>query len=361
MLLIPHVVEINWTIGRVIMNSITDDYPFVFVDPESVALFELSLKVAKTDIPVLITGPSGTGKEVIAHVIHESSVRSNNPFIPLNCAAIPEHLVEDTLFGHEKGAFTGANQRSIGFFEEADGGTLFLDEIGEMPIALQSKLLRVLQEKQIYRVGGTKPIDVDVRVVSATNINIKSAIKEKQFREDLYFRLTGFILKIKRLAERKADIEPLARIFVQTNSNITSPTLSREAIEKLNNHTWQGNVRELENVILRAIILLENDVILPDNIVFDDFSSDEPDGFELDNSNVCANNNRENVFDLTNSVAFPGCERNSELNDILQALKNYQTRDAAAQKLGMSTRTLRQKLQDYRKAGFPVPSAYARA
>ena len=159
------------------MSHITDDYPFVFVDPESVKLFELATKVAKTEIPAMITGPSGTGKEVLAKVLHESSNRSNFPFVALNCAAIPDNLVEDTLFGHEKGAFTGAHQVNKGFFEEAKGGTLFLDEIGEMPIALQSKLLRVLQEKQIYRVGATKPIDVDVRIISATNINIKESIR----------------------------------------------------------------------------------------------------------------------------------------------------------------------------------------
>ena len=156
------------------MTSIADDYPFVFVDAESVRLFDLASKVAKSDVQVLITGPSGAGKEVLARVVHESSGRSSYPFVALNCAAIPESLVEDTLFGHEKGAFTGANQINKGFFEEAHGGTLFLDEIGEMPKNLQSKLLRVLQEKQIYRVGATKPIDVNVRIVSATNVNIST-------------------------------------------------------------------------------------------------------------------------------------------------------------------------------------------
>ena len=219
----------------------TDDYPFVFVDKESVRLFDLASKVAKSDVQVLITGPSGAGKEVLARVVHESSKRSNFPFIALNCAAIPENLVEDTLFGHEKGAFTGATQINKGFFEEAHGGTLFLDEIGEMPKNLQSKLLRVLQEKQIYRVGATKPIEVNVRILSATNINIKSAIKNKEFREDLYFRLGGFVLNIKELAQRPGDIEPLARIFIQKHSNDSPIVISQNAVRKLLAHDWPGN------------------------------------------------------------------------------------------------------------------------
>lgn len=337
------------------MSHITDDYPFVFVDPESVKLFELATKVAKTEIPAMITGPSGTGKEVLAKVLHESSNRSNFPFVALNCAAIPDNLVEDTLFGHEKGAFTGAHQVNKGFFEEATGGTLFLDEIGEMPIALQSKLLRVLQEKQIYRVGATKPIDVDVRIISATNINIKESIQNKLFREDLYFRLSGFVLGIKRLCERKADIEPLARIFVQKHASTFRPEICRNAIEKLTDHDWPGNVRELENVILRAMVLLEGDRLLEENIMFDDFSEHNIQGTEINFSNK-----NSNVFDLQNSKKRFNWQPGSELEDILDALKMHSTRDKAAAELGISPRTLRQKLYEFRKAGFSVPGAYAR-
>ena len=337
------------------MNNITDDYPFVFVDPESVKLFELATKVAKTDIPAMITGPSGTGKEVLARVLHESSNRSDSPFVALNCAAIPDNLVEDTLFGHEKGAFTGAHQINKGFFEEAEGGTLFLDEIGEMPISLQSKLLRVLQEKQIYRVGATKPINVNVRIVSATNINIKEAIHNKLFREDLYFRLSGFVLGIKRLCERKADIEPLTRIFVQKHASAFRPEICRNAIEKLTDHDWPGNVRELENVILRAMVLLEGDRLLEENIMFDDFSEHNAQG----NQNSYPDKNS-NVFDLQNSRRRFNWQPGSELEDILDALKMHSTRDKAAAELGISPRTLRQKLYEFRKAGFSVPGAYAR-
>lgn len=337
------------------MSHITDDYPFVFVDPESVKLFELATKVAKTEIPAMITGPSGTGKEVLAKVLHESSNRSNFPFVALNCAAIPDNLVEDTLFGHEKGAFTGAHQVNKGFFEEAKGGTLFLDEIGEMPIALQSKLLRVLQEKQIYRVGATKPIDVDVRIISATNINIKESIQNKLFREDLYFRLSGFVLSIKRLCERRADIEPLTRIFVQKHASAFRPEICRNAIEKLTAHDWPGNVRELENVILRAMVLLEGDRLLEENIMFDDFSEQNIQGTKNSYSDKSSN-----VFDLQNSKKRFNWQPGSELEDILDALKMHSTRDKAAAELGISPRTLRQKLYEFRKAGFSVPGAYAR-
>ena len=340
------------------MTGMTDDYPFVFVDKESVRLFQLASKVAKSDVQVLITGPSGAGKEVLARVVHESSKRSSFPFVALNCAAIPENLVEDTLFGHEKGAFTGATQINKGFFEEAHGGTLFLDEIGEMPKNLQSKLLRVLQEKQIYRVGATKPIDVNVRILSATNINIKNAIQRKEFREDLYFRLGGFVLNIKELAMRPGDIEPLARIFIQKHSNDSQVVICRNAVRKLLTHHWPGNVRELENVMLRAIILSESNEIFEQHITFDEFPDDERETLppqinlrEIHNDNVLPFNNINKLSDLRS---------NSELNEILTALKMNSTRDRAAKELGISPRTLRQKLNDFRKAGLPVPGPYAR-
>jgi len=343
------------------MNTMTDDYPFVFVDPASVKLFELASKVAKSDIQVMITGPSGVGKEVLARVVHESSPRANGPFVALNCAAIPENLVEDTLFGHEKGAFTGATQITKGFFEEAEGGTLFLDEIGEMPKNLQSKLLRVLQEKQIYRVGATKPINVDVRIVSATNVNIKTAIREKGFREDLYFRLGGFVLPIQTLRNRPQDIEPLARVFIQKHTNGSRPAICRQAIEKLVAHAWPGNVRELENVILRAVILSETSEILSSDIAFDEFPDDDSiHVFSANDALPARHSESAELFDFSKYSSLSERRTSAELTEILSALKQHTTRDSAAKELGISSRTLRQKLNDFRKAGHPVPSPYAR-
>lgn len=335
------------------MNSISEDYPFAFVDPKSVELFNLATKVARADIPVMITGPSGVGKEVLARVIHETSNRSDKPFIAINCAAIPEQLVESTLFGHERGAFTGANGRSKGFFEEANFGTMFLDEIGEMPTNLQSKMLRVLQEKEIYRIGATKALPIDIRIISATNINISEYIDKKYFREDLYYRLSGFVLEIKKLNERVLDIEPLARIFIQKHSNGERIDLSRSALEKLKHHSWPGNVRELENVIFRSLILRDDYVIEDKHIVFDQNTQ-----YQKDNISESIEKYRN-----TNKDSLSFSNRNDEkheLNIILSALKESENRLEAANRLGISTRTLRLKLQNFRDLGFQVPQTYAR-
>jgi two-component system response regulator FlrC len=335
------------------MNSISEDYPFAFVDPKSVELFNLATKVARADIPVMITGPSGVGKEVLARVIHETSNRSDKPFIAINCAAIPEQLVESTLFGHERGAFTGANGRSKGFFEEANFGTMFLDEIGEMPTNLQSKMLRVLQEKEIYRIGATKALPIDIRIISATNINISEYIDKKYFREDLYYRLSGFVLEIKKLNERVLDIEPLARIFIQKHSNGERIDLSRNALEKLKHHSWPGNVRELENVIFRSLILRDDYVIEDKHIVFDQNTQYQKDNISESIEKYRNTNNDSLSFSNRN-------DEKHELNIILSALKESENRLEAANRLGISTRTLRLKLQNFRDLGFQVPQTYAR-
>jgi transcriptional regulator with GAF, ATPase, and Fis domain len=223
-------------------------------------------RAAATDTTVLLQGESGTGKELFARALHALSPRNDGPFVAINCAAIPENLLETELFGHEKGAFTGAGQRKLGKFELAHRGTLFLDEIGDLPLSLQAKILRALEEKQIDRVGGTAPLKVDVRVVAATNRNLKAAVAARQYREDLYFRLSVFPILIPPLRDRPTDITTLARYFIEKfcrDLNKKPLVLSPAAEEELLRYGWPGNVRELQNCIERAAILTEGDTILP--------------------------------------------------------------------------------------------------
>ena len=260
------------------MNSITDDYPFVFVDPASVALFDLASKVAKSDVQVMITGPSGVGKEVLARVVHESSMRSSSPFVALNCAAIPENLVEDTLFGHEKGAFTGAIQPNKGLLRAADKGTVLLDEISEMPIALQAKLLRVIQEKRVMPIGSSQEVPVDVRIIATTNRNMLEEVKLGRFREDLFYRLNVFPLNTLKLSDRKDDIPTIvANMLCNMDiDNETKTKISLDALNDLEGYHWPGNVRELHNVIQRAKILCVNGEILPSDLIFDSIETGQP-------------------------------------------------------------------------------------
>lgn len=232
---------------------------------------KLIQKVEKSNMLALITGESGTGKEVVASVIHYNSPRCKKPFIPINVAAIPEDLIESELFGHEKGAFTGADSKRIGKFEEANGGTILLDEIGEMDINLQTKLLRVLQEKTICRVGSNKEIELDVRVLAATNKNLGQQVKEGKFREDLYYRLQGFLIHLPPLRERDNDAIILAKHFLHTfceQQKLGRKTLSKEAAEAILTHTWPGNIRELKAFIERAALLSEGERIEEDDLVF---------------------------------------------------------------------------------------------
>ncbi len=232
-------------------------------------ILRLAAKVAPTDATVLLLGESGTGKEMLARFIHNTSARSRGNFIAINCAAIPQNLLESELFGYEKGAFSGATRMHKGKFEQAHGGTLLLDEITEMPLELQAKILRVLQEKKIDRLGGTEPVDVDVRIICTTNRNIEEQVKEGSFREDLYYRINVFPIRIPPLRERKEEIEPLARFFLKKYASSFGKRItdiSQEAIEILQNYRWPGNVRELENVIERAVVLCESDTITPDDI-----------------------------------------------------------------------------------------------
>ncbi len=227
-------------------------------------IYKILGRIAGSDVTVLVTGESGTGKELITRAIHINSQRLGKPFIALNCAAIPHELLESELFGHERGAFTGATERKTGKFEQADGGTLFLDEIGDMPLELQTKLLRVLQEKEITRIGGDKTLKVDVRIIAATNQDITTLIKDKQFREDLYYRLNVVPIKLPALRKRRDDIPELVDFFLQKSKQefgIDSMECSPEALDLLNTYRWPGNVRELENVIKRAVLLSPNQVL----------------------------------------------------------------------------------------------------
>jgi transcriptional regulator with PAS, ATPase and Fis domain len=230
----------------------------------------MSQKVAPTKTTVLLLGESGTGKELFARAIHNLSKRLDYPFVPINCAAIPKDLLESELFGHEKGSFTGADAKKIGKFELADKGTIFLDEVGDMDFILQSKLLRAIEEAEIERVGGIRPIKVDVRIIAASNKDLEKAVEDKTFREDLYYRLNVFPIRIPPLKERKEDIPLLVEYFINKYCReIKTPlkNISRDALDILMNYHWKGNVRELENTIERAIILCDGDTIIPDYII----------------------------------------------------------------------------------------------
>jgi DNA-binding NtrC family response regulator len=241
----------------------------VFEDPKSQALLAHLQQVAPSEASVLIIGETGTGKELVARHIHNLSARRNRPFVAVNCGAFSESLVEAELFGHEKGAFTGALSAKAGWFEEADGGTLFLDEIGDLPMAIQVKLLRVLQEREVVRLGSRKSIPIDVRVLAATNVQLEKAINAGHFREDLYYRLDVVSLELSPLRERPGDILPLTRHFVDTYSrrlSYGSITLSKEAELKLRSYSWPGNIRELENVIHHTLLICRNGVIERDDL-----------------------------------------------------------------------------------------------
>tara|TARA_B100000780_G_scaffold59764_1_gene38277 strand:- start:197 stop:1558 length:1362 start_codon:yes stop_codon:yes gene_type:complete len=338
---------------------------FIFADPVSRNLLALTERVAKVDVTVLLTGPTGSGKEVLAKILHDASPRHSGPFIAFNCAAMPENLVEDMLFGHEKGSFTGATKEQPGLFEQAQGGTIFLDEIGEMAFHLQVKLLRILQERNITRLGAQKPIDLDIRIVAATNRNLKVAIMERSFREDLYFRLSAFKITIPALKLRTLDILPLAEQFIsQQEVSGQRTTLSAEAQQSLVEYHWPGNVRELQNVIMRALVITQQSVIDRCHLIFDDITTID----DEDYPNMGPTSRAESSFDYTgtgqssNSLFEPLSKaiKSSEHQTIMTALKNSRSRDQAAESLGISTRTLRHKLQRLREEGMSVTRAYAR-
>ena len=320
----------------------------VAVDAASAGLFAAALRVAQTDVTVLLTGESGVGKEVVARFIHQHSTRRGGPFVAINCAAIPDNLLEATLFGFEKGAFTGAQQAQAGKFEQAQNGTLLLDEVTEMPLGLQAKLLRVLQEREVERVGGKKPVPLDIRIVATSNRDMAEAVAKGVFREDLYYRLNVFPVAIPSLRQRTADIVPIARHFLSAHGGRLGRTgmkLSPAAEEALRTHGWPGNVRELENVVQRALILAPTEVI-------------EPHHLNLGPSPLAAaaaalGEPPAGPATAPQTARMPDNMRDLERDHILRTLAEVGgSRKLAVERLGISERTLRYKLQQYREEGF---------
>ncbi len=341
-------------IAAVIAAVARESSDFLFRDPAMERVVKLAEQVAGSEASILITGESGTGKEVIARHVHAKSRRANKPFISINCAAIPEALLESELFGHEKGAFTGAVGRRIGKFEEASGGTLLLDEISEMDVRLQAKLLRAIQERVIDRVGGNKPVPVDIRILATSNRNLAEAVREGTFREDLLFRLNVVNLKLPALRDRPGDIVVLSEHFVAkyAKANGLPPrSLSPDARDALLRAPWPGNVRELENTLHRAVLLATGDVIGPDSIVL-------PDGMGLAEaarqSNPAAQlaQTAEAMSRALVGRTVAEVERELILDTLDHTLGN---RTHAANILGISIRTLRNKLNQYADEGVRIP------
>ena len=336
-----------------ILTSLIDKYlpkeieqNIIVDDPASIEIYQYARRIGATVSNVLLSGPSGSGKEVMARFIHENSKRKDERFIAINCAAIPENMLEATLFGYEKGAFTGAHQSSAGKFEQAQAGTLLLDEITEMPLLLQSKILRVIQEKEVERLGGKKTIDLDVRIIATTNRDLKEEVQEKRFREDLYYRLNVFPIRCLSLKERPKDILPLASLFLNKygiQDNQGPMTLSADAKAKLIGYAWPGNVRELDNLIQRVAVLSTNRSITANDIQFEGqfLSEGVMPGIQskLEDASKLGNDMRHHEYQL-----------------IVESLAKCQgKKKEVAEQLGISARTLRYKIARMREMGYSIP------
>lgn len=331
--------ELIKTVNRFMQEYADTDHP-VAIDRKSKDILHTAARVAKSNATVTLSGESGTGKEVFARYIHRNSLRRDNPYVAINCAAIPENMLEAVLFGHEKGAFTGASNSYAGKFEQANTGTLLLDEISEMDLGLQAKILRVLQEREVERIGGRKTIPVDLRILATTNRDLRQHVSNGHFREDLFYRLNVFPLVIPPLRERKRDILPLARLAVLRcrEGDRSAPGITACAEKALVAHQWPGNVRELENVVQRSMILLDGDKITAADLVFEDAGS------------------------LEITADYSGGELHgdllkSEFQMIVSALDECAgNRRQTAERLGISPRTLRYKLAKMRDAGLTLHS-----
>ncbi len=342
-------------VAGLVVQAAAKNRNVVVADDKMQQLYNIANKVAKTEVTVLLEGESGTGKEILARYIHQNSSCKEGPFIAINCAAIPENMLEAMLFGYEKGAFTGAVQAAAGKFEQAQGGTLLLDEISEMDLSLQAKLLRVLQEKEVERLGSQKKVTLDVRILATTNRKLKEYVDQGRFREDLYYRLSVFPIRIPPLRERVKDILPLAIELLQKHDNGGKllPVFDSEAAATLQRYLWPGNVRELENVVQRALILQRNGIIGVNELIFEDqLMMAEPESLiQLEKEPQQAE------FERQNDIASLGeGVRSVEEKIILQTLNEVNgSRKMTAEKLGISPRTLRYKLARMKESGIALP------
>ncbi len=330
-----------------------EKHKMIFQDPRMGEVADLAKRIAPSDANILITGESGTGKEVLSRFIHANSKRINKSFVAVNCAAIPENLLESELFGHEKGAFTGAVARRIGKFEEAHEGTLLLDEISEMDVRLQAKLLRAIQEQEFDRVGGSQPVKVNVRILATSNRNLEEEIAKGTFRQDLYFRLNVLNIEIPPLRDRPLDIEVLCEYFIKRFSDdngLSAKPLSKKALKALKNYPWVGNIRELENTMHRAVLLgggkeiTESAIMLP--------KTKEQKEQEQKEKELSNNASNDNIDEIPIGLSMADMERSHILNTLNHTLGD---RTQTAKILGISIRTLRNRLNQYTDDGLNVP------
>lgn len=350
-------------IGAIFAAITEDNNTMIANDPAMKQVLLLADKIAPSEATVLITGESGTGKEVMSQYIHRKSKRSGGTFIAVNCAAIPESLLESELFGHEKGAFTGAVGRRLGKFEEANGGTLLLDEVSEMHPLLQAKLLRAIQEREITRIGSNEAVKVDVRIIATSNRNLEESVGKGEFREDLYFRLNVVNIRLPALRERKGDLSQLAQFFIDKFSDqngLPPKKLSNAAATKIQNHHWRGNIRELENTMHRAVLMsMQNEVEADAVNIAGSMASNAPAPVATkapDPAGVSPSTTPENEGAVENLIGrtIADVERQMILNTLDHCLGN---RTHAANILGISIRTLRNKITQYRDEGINIPEA----